>query len=250
MKKLTRRNKTTLLYVLICMGTAAAAFLCVFISSRLLKAEERRLYDRPDFESFTLESGTAVGAPLSLSTRVSLFAASSTEGIQRYPLPDELTEAEASAVARSAFSTLLSDMLGAADSNAALQAVLEGSSPEILTLSTLRDYPTDDGSRYALWCAQAWVDLSTGDTFSLTMYLDSRTGQPLMSSAVLLPQNGPLLGMEDMAKRLGLGYDLNAASIVPDSSGQTVTLPLEGSFTLVKNISPDGSRFTIRLTRP
>ena len=57
MRKLTRKDKTTLLYVLICVGTAAAAFLCVLVSSLLLKAEERRLYDRPAYEPFTLETG-------------------------------------------------------------------------------------------------------------------------------------------------------------------------------------------------
>ena len=47
MRTMTRRNKTTLLYVLLCVGTAAAAFLCVLISSLLLKTEEDRLYGRP-----------------------------------------------------------------------------------------------------------------------------------------------------------------------------------------------------------
>ena len=88
MRKLTRKDKTTLLYVLICVGTAAAAFLCVLVSSLLLKAEERRLYDRPAYEPFTLETGTAVGAPLSLSTRIELFNAVGTEGRQRNPRPD------------------------------------------------------------------------------------------------------------------------------------------------------------------
>ena len=36
MRKLTRKDKTTLLYVLICVGTAAGAFLCVLVSSLLL----------------------------------------------------------------------------------------------------------------------------------------------------------------------------------------------------------------------
>ena len=250
MKKLTRRNKTTLLYVLICLVTAAAAFLCVLVSSLLLKAEERRLYDRPAYEPFSLESGTAVGAPLSLSTRIALFTASGTEGVQRYPLPDELNETEANGVVRAAFSALFADMMTAAGQDAELLASVGASSQEVMALSTLRDYLTDDGSRYSLWCAQAWMDLNSGDTFSLTVYLDSRTGQPLMSSAVLYPQNAPLLGLADMAMRLGLGCDLNAARIEPEDSGQKVTLPLEGGFSLVKTISADGSRFTIRVTEP
>lgn len=250
MRKLTRKDKTTLLYVLICVGTAAAAFLCVLVSSLLLKAEERRLYDRPDFETFTLESGTAVGAPLSLATRVELFAAAKTEGAQRYPLPDELTEGEANAVVRTSFEVLLSDMMAAAGQNPELSAAVQ-SSGEIRTLSTLRDYLTDDGSRYSLWCAQAWIDLSSGDAFSLTLYLDSRTGQPLMASAVLYPQDAPTLGLEDMASRLGLAYDLSALVTEMDGTGtKTLTLPLSGGFALLKTVSPDGSRFTIRLTRP
>ena len=249
MRKLTRKDKTTLLYVLICVGTAAAAFLCVLVSSLLLKAEERRLYDRPAFEPFTLESGTAVGAPLSLSTRIELFAASGTEGKQRNPLPDELTEGEANAAVRSAFDTLTADMLAAAGEDAELRAAIDASG-EMRTLSTLRDYPTDDGSRYSLWCAQAWMDLSSGDAFSLTVYLDSRTGQPLMASAVLYPQDAPLLGLADMAARLGLGADLSDARTEPDGDGQRVTVPLDGGFALVKTISPDGSRFTIRVIQP
>ena len=250
MRKLTRRNKTTLLYVLLCVGTAAAAFLCVLISSLLLKAEERRLYDRPAYEPFTLESGTAVGAPLSLSTRVALFAASGTEGAQRYPLPDELTEAEANAVVRSAFDGLISDMMAAAGQNEELRAAVSAAG-DALALSSLRDYLTDDGSRYSLWCAQAWLDLGSGNAFSLTMYLDSRTGQPLMASAVLYPQDAPLLGLEDMAARLGLGYDMAAVTIEPDETGgQRATLPLSGGFALIKTVSADGSRFTIRLTQP
>ncbi len=247
---LTRKNKTTLLYVLICVCTAAAAFLCVLVSSLLLKAEERRLFDRPAFEPFTLESGIAVGAPLSLATRIDLFTAGSTEGSQRYPLPDELTEAEASAAVRAAFDTLFADMMAAAGPDPELQAAVEASPREVRALSTLRDYLTDDGSRYSLWCGQAWMDLSDRDAFSLTVYLDSRTGQPLMASAVLYPQDAPLLGLADMAKRLGLGCDLNAAVIEPEGAGLKVTLPLEGGFALVKTISADGSRFTIRVLAP
>jgi hypothetical protein len=250
MRKLTRKDKTTLLYVLICVGTAAAAFLCVLISSLLLKAEERRLFDRPAYEPFTLESGTAVGAPLSLSTRIGLFEAAGTEGAQRYPLPDELTEAESNAVVRAAFDVLFADMLASAGQNPELMAAVQSSAGEVLTVSTLRDYLTDDGSRYSLWCAQAWIDLSSGDAFTLTMYLDSRTGQPLMASAVLYPQDAPLLGLADMAARLGLSCDLTLAVSAPDEAGGLrVTVPLDGGFSLVKTISPDGSRFTIRLTR-
>ena len=250
MRKLTRKNKTTLLYALICLSTAAAAFLCVFISSLLLKAEERRLYDRPAYEPFTLESGTAVGAPLSLSTRVALFNAGETEGPQRNPLPDELTEAEANAQVRAAFDKLFSDMMAAAGNDEELLAAVNASSGEVRTGSTLRDYLTGDGSRYSLWCAQAWMDLTSGDAFSLTMYLDSRTGQPLMASAVLYPQDAPMLGLADMAARLGLGYDLPAAKTEPDGEGIRFTLPLDSGFALVKTISADGSRFTIRVTQP
>ncbi len=250
MRKLTRKNKTTLLYVLICIGTAAAAFLCVLISSLLLKAEERRLYDRPGYEPFTLESGTAVGAPLSLSTRVALFNAGETEGPQRYPLPDELTESEANALVCTAWDRLFADMMTAAGQDAELSAAVSASAGEVHTVSTLRDYLTDDGSRYSLWCAQAWMDLSDRDAFSLTVYLDSRTGQPLMESAVLYPQDAPMLGMADMAARLGLGYDLAALTTEADGAGTKLTLPLDGGFALTKTISADGSRFTIRVTQP
>ena len=248
MRKLTRKDKTTLLYVLICVGTAAAAFLCVLINSLLLKAEERQLYDRPAFEPFTLESGTAVGAPLSLSTRIELFEASRTEGAQRYPMPDELTEAEASASVLYAWNQLIEDMLDQAGSGPELSAAIDGGS-EVRTSASLRDYLTDDGSRYSLWCGQAWMDLSSGDAFSLTVYLDSRTGQPLMESAVLYPLDDPMLGLESMAARLGLAYDLSASIAELDVGGQKVTLPLEGGFALVKTISVDGSRFTIRITQ-
>ncbi len=250
MRKLTRKDKTTILYVLICAGTAAAAFLCVLFSSLLLKAEERRLYDRPAFEPFSLESGIAVGAPLSLSTRVALFAAGEKEGPQRNPLPDELTETEANALVRSAFHKLFQDMMVAAGQDAELQAAVNASGGEVHAGATLRDYLTADGSRYSLWCAQAWMDLSSGDAFSLTMYLDSRTGQPLMESAVLYPQDAPLLGLEDMAARLGLGCDVDAVVTEPGDDGTKLTLPLNGNFVLVKTISPDNSRFTIRLTVP
>lgn len=250
MRKLTRKNKTTLLYVLLCAGTAASAFLCVLISNLLLKAEERRLYDRPAFEPFTLETGTAVGAPLSLSTRVELFNAGEKEGPQRYPLPDELTESEASALVKTAFAKLFTDMMTAAGQDDELLAAVEASSQEVHTGSTLRDYLTADGSRYSLWCAQAWMDLTSGDAFSLTIYLDSRTGQPLMESAVLYPQDAPLLGLADMAARLGLGYDITALQTQTDSGKTTLTLPLDGGFALVKTITADGSRFTIRVTQP
>ena len=250
MRKWTRKDKTTLLYVLLCVGAAAAAFLCVLVSSLLLRAEERRLYDRPAYEPFTLESGTAVGAPLSLSTRVALFNAGETEGPQRYPLPDELTEAEANAAVRSAFGTLFGDMMAAAGENEELQAAVEGSAREVRAASSLRDYLTADGSRYSLWCAQAWMDLNAGDAFSLTMYLDSRTGQPLMASAVLYPQDAPLLGLADMAARLGLGCDLNALTTEQTGDGVRLTAPLEGGFALVKTITADGSRFTIRVAAP
>ena len=80
------------------------------------------------------------------------------------------------------------------------------------------------------------------------MYLDSRTGQPLMESAVLYPQDAPLLGMANMAARLGLGYDLAALTTEADGAGTKLTLPLDGGFALTKTISADGSRFTIRVT--
>lgn len=249
MRKLTRKDKTTLLYVLICVGTAAAAFLCVLVSSLLLKAEERRLYDRPAYEPFTLETGTAVGAPLSLSTRIELFNAVGTEGRQRNPLPDELTESEANAAVLSAWNQLFTDMMTQAGSDPELTAAI-GDGSGVRTSASLRDYLTDDGSRYSLWCGQAWLDLTTGDAFSLTLYLDSRTGQPLMESAVLYPQDAPRLGLNDMALRLGLSCDLSALTIEPDGDGQKVTVPLSGGFALVKTISPDGGRFTIRVAQP
>ena len=249
MRKLTRKDKTTLLYVLICVGTAAAAFLCVLVSSLLLKAEERRLYDRPAYEPFTLETGTAVGAPLSLSTRIELFNAVGTEGRQRNPLPDELTESEANAAVLSAWNQLFTDMMTQAGSDPELTAAI-GDGSGVRTSASLRDYLTDDGSRYSLWCGQAWLDLTTGDAFSLTLYLDSRTGQPLMESAVLYPQDAPRLGLNDMALRLGLSCDLSALTIEPDGDGQKVTVPLSGVFALVKTISPDGGRFTIRVAQP
>lgn len=249
MRKLTRRNKTTLLYVALCVGTGLAAFVCVLISSLLLKAEENRLYDRPAFEPFTLETGTAVGAPLSLSTRIQLFNAAGTEGRQRNPLPDELTESEANAAVLSAWNQLFADMMTQAGADPELSAVIDASG-DVRTSASLRDYLTDDGSRYALWCGQAWLDLSTGDAFSLTMFLDSRTGQPLMESAVLYPQDAPTLGLGDMAARLGLGYDLDAAATEPDGTGTKLTLPLDSGFALVKTISADGSRFTIRVIQP
>ena len=250
MRKLTRKDKTTLLYVLICVGTAASAFLCVLASSLLLKSEERRLYDRPAYEPFTLESGIAVGAPLSLSTRVALFNAGETEGPQRNPLPDELTESEASALVYTAWDRLFADMMAAAGQDAELQAAVSSSPRDVRASATLRDYLTADGSRYSLWCAQAWMDLTDRDAFSLTVYLDSRTGQPLMESAVLYPQDAPLLGLADMAARLGLGYDLNAATTEPDGAGIKLTLPLDGGFALVKTITADGSRFTVRVIQP
>ena len=249
MRKLTRKDKTTLLYVLICVGTAAAAFLCVLVSSLLLKAEERRLYDRPAYEPFTLETGTAVGAPLSLSTRIELFNAVGTEGRQRNPLPDELTESEANAAVLSAWNQLFTDMMTQAGSDPELTAAI-GDGSGVRTSASLRDYLTDDGSRYSPWCGQAWLDLTTGDAFSLTLYLDSRTGQPLMESAVLYPQDAPRLGLNDMALRLGLSCDLSALAIEPDGDGQKVTVPLSGGFALVKTISPDGGRFTIRVAQP
>ena len=249
MRKLTRKDKTTLLYVLICVGTAAAAFLCVLVSSLLLKAEERRLYDRPAYEPFTLETGTAVGAPLSLSTRIELFNAVGTEGRQRNPLPDELTESEANAAVLSAWNQLFTDMMTQAGSDPELTAAI-GDGSGVRTSASLRDYLTDDGSRYSLWCGQAWLDLTTGDAFSLTLYLDSRTGQPLMESAVLYPQDAPRLGLNDMALRLGLSCDLSALTIEPDGDGQKVTVPLSGGFALVKTISSDGGRFTIRVAQP
>ena len=250
MRKLTRRNKTTLLYVVLCVGTAAAAFLCVLVSSLLLKAEERRLYNRPAFEPFTLETGTAVGAPLSLSTRIQLFNAAGTEGRQRNPLPDELTEAEASATVLSAWNQLFTDMMTQAGSDPELSAAVGANGSDVRTAASLRDYITDDGSRYSLWCGQAWLDLSTGDAFSLTIYLDSRTGQPLMESAVLYPQDAPRLGLADMAARLGLACDLSALTMEPDGDGQKVIVPLSGGFVLKKTISPDGGRFTIRVAEP
>ena len=251
MRKLTRKDKTTLLYVLICVGTAAAAFLCVLVSSLLLKAEEKRLYDRPAFEPFTLETGTSVGAPLSLATRIELFNAAGTEGRQRNPLPDELTEAEANAAVLSAWNQLFMDMMTQAGSDPELDAAVGGTGGQVRTSASLRDYQTDDGSRYSLWCAQAWLDLTTGDAFSLTVYLDSRTGQPLMESAVLYPQDAPRLGLQDMAARLGLACDLSAMTTEPDGDGLRVTVPLSGGFALTKTISAGGSRFTIRVvTQP
>ena len=52
------------------------------------------------------------------------------------------------------------------------------------------------------------------------------------------------------AARLGLGYDLNAATTEPDGAGIKLTLPLDGGFALVKTITADGSRFTVRVIQP
>ena len=140
-------------------------------------------------------------------------------------------------------------MMTQAGSDPELTAAI-GDGSGVRTSASLRDYLTDDGSRYSLWCGQAWLDLTTGDAFSLTLYLDSRTGQPLMESAVLYPQDAPRLGLNDMALRLGLSCDLSALTMEPDGDGQKVTVPLSGGFALVKTISPDGGRFTIRVAQP
>lgn len=239
MRKLNRSEKTKVFYALLCVGTAAAALLCVLLSSLLLWAEERSLFGRESYVSFSPESGQTLGAPPSLAVRARMFEQTVAQEQQRQPLPDELSESEAMAALASLWNALLREL--------PTDDPLQGNTPHFSAI--LRDFSSADGSRYALWCGQIWLDRGKS-SYSFTAYLDSRTGQPMMAAAVLTPQSFPLLGLLPMAEALGLGADAAAAAVEKTEEGIRVTLPLEGGFTLLKSISADTARFTIRLQTP
>ena len=233
MRKRTRSERTRLLYVLLCVGTGLVGLLAVGISSLLLRSEERSLYGKESYVSFQAQGSTGVGSPLSLAMRASLLEQVDQAGPRRLSLPEELTEAEAKAEALAAWNALMSELPDG--------STLPGRTPQ--TAAVLRDFPLGDGARYALWCAQAYAQVGA-DVYTLTVYLDSRTGEPLMLTGALDVPDTPLLGFAYMANTLGLGYDQGAVQ----AADNVTSLPLEGGFALRKESLEN--EFIIRLEAP
>lgn len=245
-----RKTRTRIAYIGVVLGTVAAAFLCVLISRLLLDGEKRSLYNKPSYESMTIDSVSSIGAPLSLKTRLDLYGLCETEGEQRLPLPEELTESSARKIILTLWESTITELSGTDSllvTGDSLSSLLSG----VSVSAVLRDFTNEEsGSRMSFWCVQAWFDSVSGETLCLSSLLDSRTGEPFYTAGAFFSavnENTRHSGL--VAQAQALGYSLNSAQgAVTEDSGEsyTVTLSLGDGLYLLKTGYP-GSQYTIEL---
>lgn len=242
----TRREKIQNVYLGIGLGTVGAALLCVGLSWILLGARRSSFFNNPGYRPLQVEQESTLGAPLSLATRLDLFAQCEIEGPKRLPLPEELSKKEILQKTRELWEQHLGELVDLSGQDA-LNKIVSASKAS----AVLRDfYNESTGARLSLWCTQVWYD--TGSvTLCLSLQLDSRTGEPLYLSAAFYSSKGdaPTAGMEIFAK--ALGYELteemlSQLSTATTETGYTATLPLGDGLKLEKTCE-NGVQYTLRV---
>ena len=179
-----RVKRTRIVYILLTVGTVAAAFLFVLLNQWVFRLMERRLYDHTEYEAINIISASSIGAPLSTETRVDLFRRCERQGETRAVMPDELS----AVLIRERMEVLWADTLqlhaegDKLPTGESVSTVLRKSRYE----ETLRDFYDDTtGAKLALWCAQAYYQADSGKMYCLSALFDSRTGEVFSESCAL-----------------------------------------------------------------
>lgn len=238
-----RRERVIHMYLGIGLGTVAAALLCVGISWILLGLRRSSFFNRPGYRTLEVERQETLGTPLSLSTRLDLFAQCEIEGPERLPLPEELSKKDVLLKTRELWEQYLGELYPEED----LSKIVAASKAAAL----LRDfYNESTGARLSLWCAQVWYDTGTV-TQCLSLQLDSRTGEPLYLSAAFFSAEAddPAAGVSLFARALGyeLGErELNAMEVKSNEQGYTAILPL-GDGLMIEKVCQKGLQYTLRI---
>lgn len=238
-----RRERVIHMYLGIGLGTVAAALLCVGISWILLGLRRSSFFNRPGYRTLEVERQETLGTPLSLSTRLDLFAQCEIEGPERLPLPEELSKKDVLLKTRELWEQYLGELYPEED----LSKIVAASKATAL----LRDfYNESTGARLSLWCAQVWYDTGTV-TQCLSLQLDSRTGEPLYLSAAFFSAEAddPAAGVSLFARALGyeLGErELDAMEVESNEQGYTAILPL-GDGLMIEKVCQKGLQYTLRI---
>ena len=220
-----RVTRTRIVYVLLTVGTVAAAFLLVLLNRLIFKLSESSLYDNTQYEVVSIISADSIGAPLSLKTRLDLFRACRREGSERAVMPGELSQ---------------SAILDKLYSGESLRTVLKKSR----YTATLRDFYDDEtGAKLALWCAQAYCTADSGQVYCLSVQYDSRTGELYSENAALF-KNLRLEDAQDVLEPFltAHGYDPSLSQrieLIAANRGYTGTLALPDGLMLTLSYMPD-----------
>lgn len=239
----SRRERVIHMYLGIGLGTVCAALLCVGISWILLGLRRSSFFNRPGCRTLEVERQETLGTPLSLSTRLDLFAQCEIEGPERLPLPEEMSKKDVLLKTRELWEQYLGELYPEED----LSKIVAASKATAL----LRDfYNESTGARLSLWCAQVWYDTGTV-TQCLSLQLDSRTGEPLYLSAAFFnaAADDPAAGVSLFAKALGYELEekeLNAIQVETDGQGYTAILPL-GDGLMIEKVCEKGLQYTLRI---
>lgn len=179
-----RVTRTRIVYIALTAGTVAAALLLVFLNRWIFKLSEKGLYDDPKYQAVSIISANSIGAPLSLETRLQLYAQCERQGEERAVMPGELSAEEITAKMKD----LWSDVLHTHAPSGKL--AVGGSVDTVLRKSrytaVLRDFYNDTtGVKLAMWCMQAYYSVDSNHVCCLSVLFDSRTGEAYELNCVL-----------------------------------------------------------------
>ncbi|MDO4565349.1 MAG: hypothetical protein Q4C04_07035 [Clostridia bacterium] len=253
MKKMSRNTKKLWVYLSIGVGTVALAFFCVFLSLLLYRSAEDSLYNQEHYSAINIVSIGTIGEPLELSTRLGIFDECEVEGDERLPLPAEITEAAAVAIARSLWNEIL---LQHADSEGILPSgdLVSDLLSKTRVTAVLRDfYNLTSEVKLALWSVQVYCDSAVEDaTYCLSIQLDSLTGEPYTISCALfsniLPENNQD-GIEAFCTAIGMDADASGATVEDRENGTILRLTLSNGM-IVQKTCYFGEQFEIILINP
>lgn len=242
----SRRERVIHVYAGIGLSTVLAALLCVGINWITLSARKNSFFNNPGYRPLVIEEQEELGSPLSLATRLNLFAQCEIEGAERLPLPEELSKKEVLLAARELWEQYLAEMVVGNDEEA-LNRIVSGSRAS----AVLRDfYNESTGARLSLWCTQVWYE--TGNmTRCLSLQLDSRTGEPLYLSAAFYSDGEGEFAVGMVPYARALGYELTEemlgqVQVTHTDTGYTATLPL-GDGLVLEKVNETNTQYALRV---
>lgn len=239
-----RETRTRIAYIALSVGTVAASFLLVLLNRAFFRIAEVNLYNEEHYEVVNIISAESIGAPLPRETTLQLFARCTTEGTQRAPLPEELTEQDVTTLLNSLLGetlNLYANDNGWLDTGESVTAVL-GDTRYVCVLRDFFDEET--GAKLARWCTQAYYTAADGRVYCLSVQFDTRTGDPLALTCALFENIDRVTDAENFLPILSaLHYDnvslLANTHIESTDYGKYVTLNLPDGLQLQMQVTTD-----------
>jgi len=239
-RKWDRGTRMRVVYIGVGLATLAVSFLCVYLSHLLFLSEEGRLFDRDKYIAVNIPSAGHVSSTLSLATRVDLYAQTKTVGAAREPFPGEIARDEALEIVSAMWANKLAEHVPSGS-----RTMYSGDDPAVLTeqrrsQAILRDFYNDEtGARLSLWNVQLYAISRAGETYTLSVLLDSRTGEPYYASFSLFENvnsDSIYSGITAFCEALGFAdVALATATIKSFEDGITISLPLDENVMLQKH---------------